>query len=367
MMMMKFWIFGGSIWLIIPSSMGFFWNVLPTNANRRLPSSSSSSSFSFSTSWVSPPEHVKLLILPGFGNDSSDYTMEESLVSSLKQCGWKDHQIRVLPVERIDWLQVFLRGCFDASFWTATAPPTRPAFRWYLDRIATEVATLAQQPNERIVLIGHSAGGWLARAALGFFGSEEGSLSAVTPPLLDRTKILGIVTLGTPHTPPPPGIMDMTRGALRLTHEQFPGAYYAPDLFYITVQGLSVTGEKQQRRYFWEPTTVPGFAYNSYEAVCGDGTTVGDGVVPQCAAHLEDAIQVCILLFSFEHRCMTTADVSLMPRLFCCFVVVFCFWLWKCSSRFDHSSISREFFIRLMCQINGMDRLASLMHGTTSC
>jgi pimeloyl-ACP methyl ester carboxylesterase len=231
------------------------------------------------------PENVKVLILPGFGNDSIDYTIDRSLVSSLEERGWKKEQIRVLPVERSDWLQVFLRGLFDWKFWVATAPPTRPAFRWYLDRIAQEIAEL--EDDEKIILLGHSAGGWLGRAAVGF-GSEDEDASMV-----DLTKVVGIVTLGAPNLPPPEGVMDMTRGALRITNERFPGAYHSPSIFYITALGLAVKGELQAKQSPMEPTTLKGFAFNSYAAVCGNGTTIGDGVVPQCSGHLEDAIQVC--------------------------------------------------------------------------
>jgi hypothetical protein len=108
------------------------------------------------------------------------------------------------------------------------------------------------------------------------------------------SKVAGIVTLGAPHLPPPPGVMDMTRGALRITNERFPGAYHAPNMFYVTAIGLAVTGKKQERTSPLEPTSVSGFAFNSYEAVCGDGTAIGDGVVPLCAGHLKDALQVSL-------------------------------------------------------------------------
>lgn len=250
------------------------------------------------------PENVKVLILPGFGNDSIDYTIDRSLVSSLEERGWKKEQIRVLPVERFDWLQVFLRGLLDWKFWVASAAPTRPAFRWYLDRIAQEIAEL--KDDEKIILLGHSAGGWLGRAAVGF-GSEDEDASVV-----DLTKVVGIVTLGAPNLPPPEGVMDMTRGALRITNERFPGAYHAPSIFYITALGLAVKGEPQAKKTPMEPTTLKGFAFNSYAAVCGDGTTIGDGVVPQCSGHLEDAIQVCQIWFL---GC-PAALIILMPFIF---------------------------------------------------
>ena len=251
-------------------------------------------------STAKPPSNVKLLILPGFGNAQEDYFLpqapEGSLVRSLESRGWESDQVRVLPVERSDWINVFTRGALDRKFWANTAPPTRPAFRWYLDLIAQEMNEAIKEENDRVVLVGHSAGGWLGRAALGF-GSQSDDDSQSTNAdddkyAVDLDSVLGIVTLGTPQLPPPPEVMDMTRGALRLTNEQFPNDYHAPNLFYVTVMGQSVQGEKQERQMPWEPTTVKGFAFNSYESVCGDGTVIGDGVVPTCAGHLEGAQQI---------------------------------------------------------------------------
>ena len=100
--------------------------------------------------------------------------------------------------------------------------------------------------------------------------------------------------------------MDMTRGALRETCRNFPGAYHQQTkeniFFYVTVIGNAVQGvapEPQSSRssspWFAPKRTSPSeFAYNSYRAVCGDGTRVGDGVVPITAAHLEGALQLTL-------------------------------------------------------------------------
>jgi len=189
-----------------------------------------------------------------------------------------------------------------------------------------------KQQHVVVVLIGHSAGGWLARAALGFYSepffdevkiennpvdpdpiTETTALQAITtttttttatettaPSLrLNRHDILGLVTLGAPQVPPPPPLMDMTRGALRITQETFPGAFFQNELFYLTVIGNATQGIAQHVRKSWHnplgtPTTVTGFAYNSYQAVCGNGSTFGDGVVPIESAHLEDATQLTL-------------------------------------------------------------------------
>jgi pimeloyl-ACP methyl ester carboxylesterase len=243
------------------------------------------------------PDNVRILILPGFGNESKDYFLEQapegSLVLSLKKRGWKDEQIRVLPLERSDWLQVFLKGAVNLDFWLSKAPP-KIAFGWYLDRVAEQIKELtADQEDSKVVLVCHSAGGWLARAALGFGGTrgddeQEKDVSFC----IDLDRVMGMVTLGAPHTPPPPEVMDMTRGALRITHEEFPGAYHAPDQFYITIIGNAIKGVKQERKTPFEATTATGFAFNSYEAVCGNGATAGDGVVPVLAGHVDAAVQI---------------------------------------------------------------------------
>lgn len=235
-----------------------------------------------------PPANVKLLILPGFGNDPVDYELpqapEGSLIRSLQARGWSEDQIRTLPMKRSDWFQVFWKGLFDVQFWAGTAPPTRPAFAWYLSRIQSSVEEMCTSDDDTVVLVAHSAGGWLSRAALGTAEDDAAF----------RRKIAGVVTLGSPHAPPPPELMDMTRGALKWTDQTFPGAFYRDDLFYLTVAGNAIAGVEQERQTPLEPRTAEGFAFESYKTVCGDGSTTGDGVVPLCAAHLDDATQLTL-------------------------------------------------------------------------
>lgn len=246
------------------------------------------------------PANVKVLILPGFGNDSSDYYLPQvsqgSLVQSLKSRGWKDEQIRVLPLKRQEWFNVFLRGILDHQFWLGTAPPTRPAFRWYLEKVANSIEELTTGEtgnNPKVLLVCHSAGGWLARAALGY-----GSRDYDTEFAIDLSNVCGVVTLGAPHLPPPPEIMDMTRGALRLTNENFPGAHHANDrIFYMTIVGDAVRGIKQERTNPFEATSVTGFAYNSYEAVCGNGIAIGDGTYMRSNAFVFGLIFVWFRFF----------------------------------------------------------------------
>lgn len=233
-------------------------------------------------------KNVHLLILPGFGNDMNDYRLprspQGSLVRSLEKRGWKSDRISILPVQRVDWLLVFLKGIFDWNFWLGNTKATDPPFRWYLDRIKLSVdeAVATSEKGAKVLLICHSAGGWLARAALGY------------KVISDLDDVCGIVTLGSPHQAPPESVMDMTRGALRSTDADFPGAFHGESLFYITVAGDAIQGVPEKDRSFLGPQTTTGFAFNSYEAVSGVGTAVGDGVVPISHAHLDGATQLTL-------------------------------------------------------------------------
>ena len=81
-----------------------------------------------------------------------------------------------------------------------------------------------------------------------------------------------LVTLGTPHAPPPDGIfrtIDQTRGLLSFVEDNYPGAYH-PELRYLTV------GSRAQRGAL--PGSGAGLiagslAFASYLPLCGDGTT----------------------------------------------------------------------------------------------
>lgn len=172
------------------------------------------------------PYRVTILVLPGFFNNAEDYLpLQKTLLG-------EGYEVDILNVERTDWLKVFSRGATDDLFWAGRAPPTNPGFNWYLDLVKERV----QGYEEPCVLMGHSAGGWLARACLGdgsgngdVWGSGEGGQ-------LKKEDVAGIVTLGAPHYPPPDSSMEMTRGALTLTSELLPGCFH-DDLFYMSVGG----------------------------------------------------------------------------------------------------------------------------------
>eukprot|EP00747_Dinoflagellata_sp_TGD_P042208 gnl/TRDRNA2_/TRDRNA2_141939_c0_seq1.p1 gnl/TRDRNA2_/TRDRNA2_141939_c0~~gnl/TRDRNA2_/TRDRNA2_141939_c0_seq1.p1 ORF type:complete len:405 (-),score=63.67 gnl/TRDRNA2_/TRDRNA2_141939_c0_seq1:41-1255(-) len=236
---------------------------------------------------VQLPEAPPFLVLPGFGNDAIDYVAplqqpeEVGLVAALRRRGVK--RVEVVPIERSNWFNV-LRGLLDINFLRGDAQPDGPAFMWYLNkaRASVEQAVAAQQlahpesSDARVVLIGHSAGGWLARALC---------LNETWA----REHVRGIVSLGTPHLGPPADVVDQTRGTVNNLNRRSPGAFLGAPFFYVTVASDRILGDVNAPE-----GSAARVAFNSYLMVCGEGAVPGDGVVPLNSAHLDGATQLTL-------------------------------------------------------------------------
>ena len=185
----------------------------------------------------------------------------------------------VVPIERSNWLNV-ARGLSDLQFVAGNAEPEGPAFAWYIERArATVEAAVRAADEERVVLVGHSAGGWLARALCVVAGDEWA-----------RRHVRGIVTLGAPHATPPPQVVDQTRGTIPAVNRRAPGAYLsdAAGVFYVCATSAKVVGDAQG-------DASARNAFTSYNLVLGRGQgVVGDGFVPCECASLAGATQLTL-------------------------------------------------------------------------
>lgn len=193
------------------------------------------------------------MILPGYLARGTDYY---PLQQSLNAQGIPT---AVVPILKRDWLPT-IGGRSVASI---------------IDTIdGTVKAILAQSGATQVNLIGHSAGGWIARIYLG---------DKPYDPLKNwqaHQFVNTLVTLGTPHT----SQERWTRKNLEFVETNYPGAFY-DHIRYICVAGKAVYG--QRRLGSW-------FAYNSYQLTCGVGNTWGDGITPIQAAHLPGATNLTL-------------------------------------------------------------------------
>ncbi|GAB2292970.1 hypothetical protein Dimus_027194 [Dionaea muscipula] len=244
------------------------------------------------------------VILPGLGNNTGDY---QKLQVTLKE----EYGVPtvVAKVSRLDWFRN-AAGLIDPNYWNGTLRP-RPILDWYLKRVDEAVQEAKDLGHgQSLSLIGHSAGGWLARVYLEELGTSQISL---------------LLTLGTPHTPPPKGlsgIIDQTRGLLDYVHNYCAKAVYSPELKYVCVAGRYIKGARifgnsyEDFEYMTSggnsqpaagastmgdsavsttsssPTFRARFVGQGYKQVCGRADVWGDGVVPEVSAHLEGALNL---------------------------------------------------------------------------
>ncbi|CAN1271976.1 hypothetical protein LINPERPRIM_LOCUS14369 [Linum perenne] len=171
--------------------------------------------------------------MQGLGNNTADYG---SLQTTLGEFGVPTV---VAKVNRIDWLRN-AAGLLDSSYWSGNLKP-RPVLDWYLERVDDAVQEAKElAPGGKLSMIGHSAGGWLARVYMEEYGVSDISL---------------LLTLGTPHLPPPrdvPGVIDQTRGLLYYVEDHCRKAVVSPELKYVCVAGRCV-GELMSGVTEWCP------------------------------------------------------------------------------------------------------------------
>ena len=201
------------------------------------------------------------IILPGYFAAASDYSQLEHYLNQ------KGIPTVTVPLRKRDW--------FPTIGGRSMVP--------ILQKINTTVQhTLQQYSVPKINLIGHSAGGWIARIYLG----EKPYI--VHRDVTENTEGLWkmhpyvetLITLGTPHI----SQERWTRKNLDFVKDNYPGAFY-PNIRYVCVAGKAVYGE--QRFKTW-------VTYNSYLLTIGTGETWGDGITPVAAAHLDGANNVTL-------------------------------------------------------------------------
>ena len=231
-----------------------------------------------------------VLILPGFGNSYKDYQSplnqgeEYGFIKALTNRGINTY---VVPIERYDWLQIG-KGLFDPSYYSYSCLPNK-LLKFYFDKTHTAICNIIKETGQKPILIGHSAGGWLARGMMGDGiwqgGDRDSSIYSSSTAdtynkqprdadpstnsnniLLTKDMITGLVTLGTPHYPPIIQKYDNTRGAIQHVHTNYPGAYLLQkyNIFYISIASKAILSDQKA-----DFRSIESFAYTSYKQLLG--------------------------------------------------------------------------------------------------
>jgi pimeloyl-ACP methyl ester carboxylesterase len=152
-------------------------------------------------------------------------------------------EVHVAPITPLDWLLGRIRGYGQLVFEVASA----------VDR------ALLESDADKVVLVGHSAGGIACRVYVGGdppYGGRRYS---------GHRRVSHLITLGTPHV-----VADKKSLApIAQVNELFPGALHEPaGLKYLSVAGAAADGKMSSR------------VRKRYERLIEDGRVGGDGVVP---------------------------------------------------------------------------------------
>lgn len=187
------------------------------------------------------------------------------------------------PLARVSWPVGLIPSFFSRHYLTGDLKPSE-TLKFYFKKVdrAIERSLLENAGGGEVefVLVGHSIGGWVARAWL------SGWANAAV-----KARVITLVTLGSPHNPPPVGSLfekfDQTRGLLKFINQNYPGAY-EEHVRYGSVIGGQISGA------FPSLDAEKTLAFGSYLALAGEGSVPGDGIIPIVTSQLEGAEQVTI-------------------------------------------------------------------------
>jgi pimeloyl-ACP methyl ester carboxylesterase len=143
-----------------------------------------------------------------------------------------------------------------------------------LDKLALVARQLARQsPTGKITLVGHSAGGVMARLYLSDRPFQERTYSGLG-------HVNALITLGSPHN-------ERSMQMQRWLNGEYPGVYFAPCVCYVSIAGKAVQGRR-------DGSFGQRLAYRSYLGLSGVGDEWGDGLVPISSAILPDSRPVVL-------------------------------------------------------------------------
>jgi len=240
-------------------------------------------------------KRVAVLVCPAQFCVPDDYECLFSLLSNEKVLS-NDVELGTCvtaPLPRTEWIKV-ARQLPTAAFFQGQLP-VEETLRWYFDAIETGLAEIFANESDdcTVCIIGHSIGGWVARA---YLGGLSRSSTAVHRLALER--VSSLVTLGTPHAAAAEKaafVVDQTRGLLAAIDA-------APSCTPSALQqdlGIEITCvcSSGLKGKILSSNVEEIIAATSYLPQMGklDGNAAGDGIVPLELAFLDEPARRVVL------------------------------------------------------------------------
>jgi hypothetical protein len=196
---------------------------------------------------------------------------------------------RVAPLPRTEWIKV-ARSLPTRAFLEARLPVSS-TLKWYFDAIEEGLADIfaTEGTDVNICIVGHSIGGWVARAYLGGLSRSSTAVSR-----LAAERCTSLITLGTPHSSPEDALVDQTRGLLREIAESSTCRSQA-----LADRGIDITCvcSSSVGGSFFTTNVEELVAASSYLPLLGriDPSVKGDGIVPLDLAFMESPARRVVL------------------------------------------------------------------------
>jgi len=230
----------------------------------------------FATADNAQDSKIAVLLCPAQFCVPVDYA---DLLVALKATNPNIGSCKVAPLTRNKWIEV--AKSLPSKAYLDGALPVYSTLSWYFDAIETALYEIYAErgPNVNVCLIGHSIGGWIARA---YLGGLSRSSSAVYRLTLERCT--SFVTLGTPHSSPATALVDQTRGLLKEVEATFACSSQG-----LMDQGIQVTcvGSSALEGILISTNIEELVAASSYFPLTGK-LGKGDGIVPMSLAFMEE-------------------------------------------------------------------------------
>lgn len=230
----------------------------------------------YSDLWETLPSHVEV----GNGDDTTTRIAINKELS------------RVVPLTRRDWIKVSKQ--LPTQDFIEANLRVHKTLDWYFDAIEEGLSDIidAEAEVDGICIVGHSIGGWVARAYLGGLARSSTAISRFA---LEKNMVSSFITLGTPHTSPNTALVDQTRGLLREIAE----TPSCSSKMLVEERGIEITcvcSSSLSGNFF--TTNVEEFvAASSYLPLLGktDDSVKGDGIVPLDLAFMEEPARRVVL------------------------------------------------------------------------
>jgi pimeloyl-ACP methyl ester carboxylesterase len=193
-----------------------------------------------------------IVLIGGFGSHWGDYKPVAKILSHVS-----NRRVFITGINRLSWL---VGGFVD--------------YNLMIERVHNAVLhALEQTQAERVILVGHSAGGVIGRAYLG-----DKAFKAHHTAYNGHERVTRLVTLGSPLR----AALEAKRPGMQQASwvdDAYPGAYYE-HIQYLTVCGKLIEGRADGSLRQRE-------AHNSYKWVSENGAQWGDGTVPLAQSTLD--------------------------------------------------------------------------------